>query len=95
MPSSDKHSEANKMSRQKIQKILISRDPENEESYVSNYDTDIRFEERNGLHCSLPYLAVYKRHHAEAEWQKVAEFCQHNIIGVYYWMEPMERSNVS
>jgi len=31
-----------------------------------------------GLHCDIPYVQVWRGLECEAE------FCQHNIIGVYY-----------
>jgi hypothetical protein len=33
---------------------------------------------KSGLHCDIPYIRVWKGDVCEAE------FCQHNIVGVYF-----------
>lgn len=40
--------------------------------------TRIEAFDKPGLHCDIPYVRVWKGDVCEAE------FCQHNIIGVYY-----------
>lgn len=35
-----------------------------------------------GLHCDIPYVRVWADGHC------VAEFCQHNIVGVYFAPNP-------
>ena len=35
-----------------------------------------------GLHCDIPYVSVW------AADICLAEFCQHNIVGVYFGTEP-------
>lgn len=32
-----------------------------------------------GLHCDIPYIEV-----RNYQYELIAEFCQHNIVGVYY-----------
>lgn len=39
-----------------------------------------------GLHCDIPYVRVWSGFVCEAE------FCQHNIIGVYYEAAPLPAS---
>ena len=36
-----------------------------------------------GLHCDIPYVRVWKGDDCEAE------FCQHNIVGVYFSPEAL------
>lgn len=72
---------------QTIRKVLVSRTNDEEEFYISNYDTKIEREEINGPYCPLPIIVVYKRFHAEAPWRRLAEFTQSNIIGIYYWLD--------
>lgn len=40
--------------------------------------TRIEATTKPGLHCDIPYLAVWAGDHA------VAEFCQHAIVGVHF-----------
>lgn len=40
--------------------------------------TEIKEVEKNGLHCHIPYIEVYKGE------KLFASFCRHNIVGVYY-----------
>lgn len=75
-----------------IRKVLVSRTNDEEEFYISNYDTKIEREEINGPYCRLPTIVVYKRLHAEAPWQCLAEFTQSNIIGIYYWLDGEQNS---
>lgn len=43
--------------------------------------TRIEATSKPGLHCDIPYIRVWK------DDVCVAEFCQHNIIGVYFETE--------
>lgn len=43
--------------------------------------TKIEAYEENGLHCGIPYVRIWKGE------EVVAEFCKHNIVGVYYGAE--------
>ena len=40
--------------------------------------TSIEMIMKSGMHCDIPYLRVYKNEFC------IAEFCQHNITGIYF-----------
>lgn len=40
--------------------------------------------QKSGLHANLPYIRVWKGEHC------FVEFCQHNIIGVYFAPEQVQ-----
>lgn len=50
------------------------------EGYAVGHDGVTRIEacQKSGLHANLPYVRVW------AGDRCVAEFCQHNIVGVYF-----------
>lgn len=43
---------------------------------------------KSGLHADMPYVRVWRGNHA------VAEFCQHNIIGVYFKQSETEAARI-
>lgn len=65
---------------QPIRAIDIDAIPGVEGSYVVGRNGVTRIEActKGGLHCDIPYVRVWKGDVCEAE------FCQHNIVGVYF-----------
>jgi hypothetical protein len=49
-----------------------------------NNVTRIEATSKPGLHCDIPYVRVW------AGETCIAEFCQHNIVGVYFDPAPVE-----
>jgi hypothetical protein len=68
---------------QPIRAIDIDSIPDVQGGYVvgRNGVTHIEATFKSGLHANLPYVRVWKGDVCEAE------FCQHNIIGVYFAAE--------
>lgn len=60
--------------------VQIDTIPEQQGQYQvgSNGVTHIEAMTKPGPHCNIPYVRVWAGDHA------VAEFCQHNIVGVYF-----------
>lgn len=65
---------------QPIHAITICAHPEAEETYIVGITGVTRIEActKSGLHADLPYVRVWKGDVCKAE------FCQHNIVGVYF-----------
>lgn len=65
---------------QPIRSIEIDTIPESQESYTVGRSGVTRIEActKSGLHADIPYVRVWKGDQCEAE------FCQHNIVGVYF-----------
>lgn len=67
---------------QEIDFIVIWQKPDNTESEVYQVGTDqvTRIEActKSGLHANIPYVRVWRDDVCLGEW------CQHNIIGVYF-----------
>lgn len=66
---------------QPICKISIACAPMFEIDIAVGHDGVTRIEAttKSGLHANIPYVRVWKGEFA------VAEFCQHNIVGVYFF----------
>jgi len=66
---------------QEIEHILIWQVPDNSESHfyaIGNNCTRIEACTKSGMYANIPYVRVWKGDVA------VAEFCQHQIVGVYF-----------
>jgi len=65
---------------QPIRAIDIDTIPESQACYVVGRSGVTRIEActKSGLHADIPYIRVWK------DDVCVAEFCQHNIVGVYF-----------
>lgn len=65
---------------QPIRAIEIDTIPECQAAYIVGRNGVTRIEActKSGLHADLPYIRVWKGEVCEAE------FCQHNIVGVYF-----------
>lgn len=65
---------------QPIRAIEIDTIPESQAAYIVGQNGVTRIEActKSGLHADLPYIRVWKGEVCEAE------FCQHNIVGVYF-----------
>ena len=66
---------------QPIREIEIYIDADNDPSFYRvgrNGVTWIEATTKPGIHCDIPYIRVWKDDVCEAE------FCQHNIVGVYF-----------
>lgn len=66
--------------RQSIRSIEIDTIPDVQGSWEVGRNGVTRIEacEKSGQHSSIPYLRVWKGDDC------VAEYCQHNIVGVYF-----------
>ena len=73
------------MSEQPIIGIQIDTIPESQAGYDVGRGGVTRIEAYGepGLHCDIPHVRVWRGD------EKVAEFCKHQIVGVYYG--PTER----
>lgn len=71
---------------QPIHAIEIDTIPEVQGSYEVGRNGVTRIEacQKSGLHANLPYVRVWKEDVCEAE------FCQHNIVGVYFGQSILE-----
>ena len=69
---------------QPIRCIEIDTIPGVEGSYIVGRNDVTRIEActKSGLHADIPYVRVWKGEVCEAE------FCQHNIVGVYFAESP-------
>lgn len=67
-----------------IKCIEIDTIPEVQGSFLVGRNGVTRIEEatKPGMYCDIPYVRVFKGDDLEAE------FCQHNIVGVYYGDAP-------
>lgn len=65
---------------QPIRAIDIDNIPDVQGSYAVGRNGVTRIEacQKSGLHANIPYVRVWKGDLCEAE------FCQHNIVGVYF-----------
>lgn len=65
---------------QPIRAIEIDTIPEVQGSYMVGRNDVTRIEAcaKPGIYCDIPYVRVWKGEVCEAE------FCQHNIVGVYF-----------
>lgn len=65
---------------QPIHSIEIDTIPDVQGSYAVGRNGVTRIEActKPGLHCDIPYVRVW------ADDNCLAEFCQHNIVGVYF-----------
>jgi hypothetical protein len=70
---------------QVIRSIEIDTIPEVQVSYTVGVRGTTRIEActKSGLHADIPYVRVWKGEVCEAE------FCQHNIVGVYFAPEQL------
>ncbi len=68
---------------QKISDIVIDTIPESQESYSVGRNGVTRIEActKSGMHADIPYVRVW------AGDICLAEFCQHQIVGVYFSAE--------
>lgn len=71
--------------KQTIHSITIVDYEDSEEWYRVGANNVTRIEpcEKSGMHANLPYFRVFKKENDEDEFCH-SEFCQHNIIGVYF-----------
>lgn len=70
--------------KQAIRAIEIDTIPDVQGGYQVGRNGVTRIEacQKSGLHANLPYVRVWKGDVCEAE------FCQHNIVGVYFAQVP-------
>lgn len=70
-----------------IQSILVVENERVSESYQvgANSVTKIEAFTKSGMHADIAYVRVYKNNLPHSE------FCQHNIIGVYFAIPPANR----
>lgn len=68
---------------QKISDIVIDTIPESQASYSVGRNGVTRIEActKSGMHADIPYVRVW------ADDICLAEFCQHQIVGVYFSAE--------
>ena len=68
---------------QKISDIVIDTIPESQASYSVGRNGVTRIEActKSGMHANIPYVRVW------ADDICLAEFCQHQIVGVYFSAE--------
>jgi hypothetical protein len=73
-----------------IQSILVVENDRLSESYMvgMNSVTKIKAFTKSGMHADIAYVRVYKNDLPHSE------FCQHNIIGVYFALSPAERKDI-
>lgn len=71
---------------QAIRAINIDTIPDVQGGYVVGWSGVTRIEacQKSGLHANIPYVRVWKGDVCEAE------FCQHNIVGIYFAEEPRD-----
>lgn len=67
-----------------INEVQIDNVEGSEFSYTvgKNDVTKIEAFEKSGLHSNIPYVRVYRFD------KPAAEFCQHQIVGVYFKVQP-------
>ncbi len=64
---------------QEISKVVVAQGHGWSESYQTGTEvTRIEACHKSGLHADIPYVRVWENEKC------VAEFCQHNIVGVYF-----------
>jgi len=75
----------------KIHSILVTENERTSESYTVGANSVTRIEAftKSGMHADIAYVRVYKND------QPHSEFCQHNIIGVYYLIPQQVRGDQS
>lgn len=79
-PDTDNGPNPDYVVQQPIHSIEIDTIPDVQGSYMVGRNGITRIEAclKRGLHCNIPYIRVWRGDEC------AAEFCQHNIVGVYY-----------